>query len=181
MGFLDKLKDGLAQPNDGAEPDRRASKRLELAIPVRLKLAGGEFESRRTLDISLHGVAVAGPPSGKPDEPAEVQFQGYPDICDPFILFGHVVRLVEEDPGAVAIRIDRTNTPQGALDQYRKLVLHYVRHRPLLEQTESGFFEGRCAECGWIGHVGERKPRCPKCGGEEIAPVTGELETTPSG
>jgi ribosomal protein S27E len=159
---------------------QRGSKRLQLAIPVRLKLAGGEIESRRTRDISLHGLSIAGLPNGEPGEPAVVQFRGYPNICEPFMLFGHVVRLVEDDPRGVAIRIDRTNTPPGGLEQYRKLVLHYVRHRPLLDEVRSGFFEGRCGACGWIGHVGETNPRCPKCGEEKIEPVTGAFKISPS-
>lgn len=171
MGFLDKFKAGLGASSHDGDNDRRATRRIELPIPVRLKVAGAPVESRRIRDISLNGLAVMGYLKCDAGDPAAVQFLGYPKICDPFTLLGHVIRIVEDDPRGVAIRIDRTNTPKDSLDQYRKLVLHYLRHRPLLEELDTGYFEGRCLACGWIGRVGAAKPRCSKCGGKKIRPT----------
>jgi hypothetical protein len=171
MGFLDKLKGGLSGPSHEGDADRRGTKRIQLPIPVRLKVGGGPVEPRRIRDISLHGLAIVGYLKCDAGDPAAVQFLGYPKICEPFTLLGHVVRFVENDPRGVAIRIDRKNTPKQALDQFRKLVLHYLRHRPLLDELDTGYFEGRCLACGWIGRVGASKPRCSKCGGRKILPV----------
>ena len=81
--------------------------------------------------------------------------------------------MTEEEPPSLGIQIDRQASSKEALQQYRKLVLHYLRHRPLLEQQAYGVFEGRCTSCGWIGRVSAKKPQCSVCG-ESVAPVSTE-------
>jgi phage FluMu protein Com len=49
-------------------------------------------------------------------------------------------------------------------------VLHYLHHKPLLEDMNQGYFEGRCPSCEWIGRVGRRRPHCSRCGGA-VVPV----------
>jgi len=103
---------------------------------------------------------------------AAIQFEGYPRVCGPFLLLGTVVRVTDEVPPAAVVELNREATGEEALGQYRKLVLHFIRHRGLLEELWKGYFEARCPACGWIGRVGERSKTCAKCGGT-VVPVAG--------
>ena len=148
----------------------RRAKRTKLPIPVSLRIGAADFRPGRLRDASPIGVYVEGVAGGTTGAPAVIRFDGYPDVCEAFELRGRIVRAGGEATPGLALEIDRQATSAAALTQYRKLVLHYLRHRPLLDDLGKGFFEGRCKSCEWIGRVGERSPRCPRCGGE-VAPV----------
>lgn len=145
--------------------NQRASKRVALPIPVRLQVGARGTEQRRLHDVSLLGLFIESSEAYAAGERAGVRFDGYPGICETFVLYGSVVRQQEGKNPGVGILIDRKETSDEALKQYRQLVLHYLRHRPLLEDRNRGLFEGRCKACGWLGRVARRSPRCSKCGG----------------
>ena len=171
MSPLKSLFGGNERKRDG-QPDRRASRRVELPLPVKLRLEGSEPRARRLHDVSLLGLSVDDRSGGQPGQTAIVQFEGYPGISKPFALACRVVR-EEGDAEVLALHIDRHATPAESLKQYRRLVAHYIRHRPLLEDLLRGFFEGRCEKCAWLGRVGVRKPRCPKCRGTVVPATAG--------
>ena len=169
-GFFDRLKSVFADKAVESTPERRASKRVELAVPVRLKIGPGDEQPRRLRDISQLGLCLEGATTAARGDDVTVAFDGYPEICDAFVLSGRVARTIGDGSSGLAIEIDRQSTLAEALLQYRKLVLHYLRHRPLLEELDKGYFEGKCESCGWIGRVGERTPICARCG-QRVVPV----------
>ncbi len=169
-GLFGRLRGALGDDGSAAVPERRRSRRVKLRIPVRLKIGAEPPTTRRLQDISQQGVCVEALDAGEPGEKVGVRFEGYPDICDPFILAGEIVRVTDQDPPGLVIHIDRERTPPEALRQYRTLVLHYIRHKPLLDEIGRGYFEGRCKACGWIGRVGVKKPTCSRCG-KPVVPV----------
>ena len=170
LGRLKGLgRQGTDTPGQGG-PNRRASKRVELPIPVQMKIGEGGFEERRLRNVNLVGLCIEDGGPASEGEMAAVQFEGYPRVCDPFLLLGKVVRLTDEEPPAAVVEVNREATGEVALGQYRKLVLHFIRHRGLLEELWKGYFEARCPACGWIGKVGERSKTCAKCGGT-VVPV----------
>jgi PilZ domain len=169
-GLLQRLKGALGDEDHRKSPERRASKRVALPIPVRLRIGDGESATRRLKDLNQQGFCVEAAAGGVPGERVVVRFEGYPDVCETFFLRGRIVRLTDETPSGLVVQIDRAETAAAAIEQYRALVLHYIRHRPLLDEVGKGYFEGRCQSCDWIGRVGAKKPTCPKCGGR-VAPV----------
>jgi hypothetical protein len=73
----------------------------------------------------------------------------------------------------VGVELDRKATPPEGIQGYRTLVLHYLHHKPLLDDVTKGYFEGRCTKCDWAGRVGAKAPRCPRCGGK-VEPTRSE-------
>lgn len=160
------------QPN----MDRRAGMRVELSLSVEVRVDDGDWQPARIRDVNLTGLRVEPAGDTRPGQTIALRFEGYPGVCPAFTLMGKVSRLIADPEGpedalAMAIRVDRGATPGDARKNYRLLVLHYLRHRPLLEDVDKGYFEGRCSSCGWVGRVGERRPRCPQCGGTELESV----------
>lgn len=169
--ILARFRSLFAEADPGAEKTPRASKRVKLPIPVRLQVGLGELEPCRVRDVSLHGLCIESGAQATPGAEVMLYFDGYPEICDPFVLSGRVVRTESEPQPAVALVIDREANSPAVLEHFRRLVLHYLHHRPLLDEVAKGFSEARCLDCGWIGRVGERNPRCSRCGGQ-VRPVT---------
>ncbi len=151
------------QPVSEPVVERRVSQRIPLRLPVDACLEGGTFQESKTRDVSLRGLALELGEQGAPGQRVSVRFRAAQAGMPPFLLQGRVVRVQEAECAGVNVR--RTDNPQEALESYRKLVLYYLRHRPLLEELNSGYFEGRCPVCSWVGRVGERGQRCPMCGG----------------
>jgi hypothetical protein len=112
----------------------------------------------------VSGFRLDWPDPAEVGEVAVVRFEGYPGVCPAFILYGRVARIVSGKQPGVGIAIDREGSSPEALLQFRQLVLHYMHHRPLLDEIARDFFEGRCEACDWIGRVGTRAPVCPSCG-----------------
>ncbi len=151
-------------------PDRRFGKRLKLPVTVRAQAGDGPVLAVKVRDVNARGLgleAVAG--AGVGDRIA-IEFDGYPGVCAAFSLVGRVVGIFDPVTNGVGVEVDRKATPPEGLQSYRTLVLHYLHHRPLLEDVGKGYFEGRCTQCGWVGRVGARAPRCSRCGGK-VEPV----------
>jgi hypothetical protein len=178
LGLLKSLGRRQSEKSTWEGPERRASKRVELPIPVELKIGDGGFVETRLHDVSLHGLSVESAGSAPPGEIAALHFDGYPGVCEPFLLLGRVVRSTDDEPPALGIEINRQATGEEAMALFKTLVRHFLHHRGLLEELWKGYFEGRCKECGWIGRVGQRSPQCPKCGNTDIVPITDQESST---
>jgi hypothetical protein len=124
--------------------------------------------------VNLTGLSIETAEAVPVGSRLSIGFEGYPEVCPAFVLFGEARRIVTDPtsgaPIAIGIEIDRETTPSDALKGYRSLVLHYVRHKPLLDDINKGYFEGRCPSCDWVGRVGERNPVCSRCG-SKVLPV----------
>jgi len=81
-----------------------------------------------------------------------------------------LISMGRDTEDAMGFELDRDVTSADALKNYKKVVLHYLHHKPLLEDMTQGYFEGRCPSCEWIGRVGRRRPHCSRCGGQ-VVPV----------
>ncbi len=150
-----------------ARPERRASQRVALGLPVKACVGDGKFRECRIVDANLRGIAVRPAEDARPGSSVAVAFPGIPKTVPAFTLIGDIVRLVGQPPEqAMGIRVDRHRTTPDALSHYRGFVLYYLRHKPLLEEVNSGYFEARCHSCGWVGRVGRRNPVCSLCGGD---------------
>jgi hypothetical protein len=155
-----------AETQQAQEPavERRAGKRVPLRLPVDACLEGSKFRESKIVDVSLRGLALELAEGGAPGQRVSVRFRASPAGLPAFMLQGRVVRIQVTSPELTGINVRRTDNSQEALESYGKLILYYLHHKPLLEELNSGYFEGRCASCNWVGHVGERGPRCPMCG-----------------
>lgn len=156
--------------------ERRAGMRVELSLTVQVRVGEGAWQPARIRDVNLTGLRIEPAGDARPGQMVTVQFDGYPGVAPGFWLVGKVSRLIADPNGpgdslAMAVQVDRAATSGEARNNYRLLVLHYVRHRPLLEDVDKGYFEGRCPSCGWVGRVGQRKPQCPHCGGTQLEAV----------
>ena len=98
-----------------------------------------------------------------------LEFEGYPGVCAAFSLVGRVVNVFDPVANGVGVEVDPEGHLAGSTGS-RTLVLHYLHHKPLLDDVAKGYFEGRCEKCGWVGRVGARAPRCSRCGGK-VEPV----------
>jgi len=158
----------------GTKPERRSGKRVPLPIAVRIKVNDREIRDARVRDVNLPGLAVESTTPVQIGDRVSIGFDGYPEVAPPFALTGIVRRvLLSKEPDttdAMGIEIDRESTSADALKNYRKVVLHYLHHKPLLEDMNQGYFEGRCPSCDWIGRVGRRRPHCSRCGAA-VVPV----------
>jgi hypothetical protein len=158
----------------GSKPERRSGKRVVLPIAIRIKVNDREIREARVRDVNLPGLAIESKTPVQVGDRVSVGFDGYPEVAPPFALTGTVRRvLLRQEPGgsdAMGIEIDRELTSADALKNYRKVVLHYLHHKPLLSDMNQGYFEGRCPSCDWIGRVGRRRPNCSRCGAA-VVPV----------
>ena len=168
---------GGEKPNErpaDVKVERRAGKRVSLNLALRLTMDSGSTWEARVLEINRSGLSLEPAEDVQVSEGLSVGFDGYPDVCPPFTLLAHVRRvLTDNESGArtgIAIEIDRKSSAAEALENYRRLVLHYLHHKPLLDDMNKGYFEGRCESCDWVGRVGERRAVCAKCGGS-VVPV----------
>lgn len=127
--------------------ERRAGMRVELSLPVQVRLGDGEWQPARIRDVNLTGLRIEPAGEARPGQTVAVQFDGYPGVAPAFSLVGRVSRVIAEPAGpedvlAMAIQVDRGATAEDARKNYRLLVLHYVRHRPLLEDVDKGVLRG---------------------------------------
>jgi hypothetical protein len=174
LGLFRSEKTPTSAKAPGSE--RRSGKRVPLPIAVRIKVNDREIRDARVRDVNLPGLAIESATPVQVGDRVSVGFDGYPEVAPAFALTGTVRRvLMSQDPGtsdAMGIEIDREATSADALKNYRKVVLHYLHHKPLLEDLNQGYFEGRCPSCEWIGRVGRRRPYCSRCGAA-VSPVSG--------
>jgi hypothetical protein len=163
-GAFGRLRKKMRSVTSREHAERRSSKRAELRIPIQVRVGNSPPFSTRLHDISPNGLCFEGGDKGSPDDPVSVRFEGYPGVCESFVLVAKLARRVAGKPARTAVRITREQNRPQALAEYRKLVLHYLRHRPLLEEKSTRFVEGRCTTCDWVGRVGVRNPVCSRCG-----------------
>jgi hypothetical protein len=154
-----------AETEETAVPERRASQRIPLRLPVDACLEGSKFQEGKLVDVSLRGMALDLAEEGAPGQRVSVRFRRSQAGEAAFLLQGRVVRVLDASPERVGVNVRRTENPPEALESYRRLILYYLHHRPLLEELNSGVFQGRCAACNWVGHVAEQGPSCPMCQG----------------
>ena len=150
--------------------DRRFGKRLKLPVTVRAQVGDGPVLNVKVRDVNARGMGLESVAGARVGDRVAVEFDGYPGVCGAFSLVGRVVNVFDPVTNGVGVEVDRKATPPEGVQSYKTLVLHYLRHRPLLEDVGKGYFEGRCEKCGWVGRVGARAPRCSRCGGK-VEPV----------
>ena len=159
--------------------ERRSGRRVPLPLEIRIKLSEDDDPREAKIrDVNMTGLAVEPSLDIQVDDRVHIGFDGYPNVCPGFALVGRVKRVVEAvEPGetsAMGLEIDREQTSADAQKNFRRLVRHYLHHRPLLDSAHEGFIHGRCTSCDWVGQIGKRKPRCPRCN-SKVLPV--EIET----
>ncbi len=155
----------------GAE--RRFGKRVKLPLTVRVRVEDGPELTAKVRDVNARGMGLDFVVGGEAGRRLTIDFDGYPGVCEGFSLVGRVVNVFNAVTGGVGVEVDRKATAPAAIQGYRTLVLHYLHHKPLLDDVTKGYFEGRCTKCGWVGRVGARAPRCARCGGK-VEPVRNE-------
>lgn len=153
---------------DGVE--RRFGRRVKLPVAVRVRVEDGPELVAKVRDVNARGMGLEAVLGAKVGDRVAVEFDGYPGVCGAFSLSGRVVRIIDPLTNGVGVEVDRKATPPEGIQGYKTLVLHYLHHKPLLEDVDKGYFEGRCTKCGWVGRVGARAPRCSRCGGK-VEPV----------
>ena len=161
----------LGQQEGRSGPERRSGKRIPLPVPVRVQVGDRPAHPAKVGEVNLPGFSVEPCEGAVVGEPVRVEFDGYPDVSPPFAVLGRVVRVIGENSEGMAVEVDRKGTPQDALQHYRILVRHYLKHKPLLEDINKGYFEGKCESCGWVGRVGRRAPKCSQCASDQIVPI----------
>ncbi len=153
---------------DGVE--RRFGRRVKLPVAVRVRVEDGPELVAKVRDVNARGMGLEAVLGAQVGSRVAVEFDGYPGVCGAFSLSGRVVRIIDPLANGVGVEVDRKATPPEGIQGYKTLVLHYLHHKPLLEDVNKGYFEGRCTKCGWVGRVGARAPRCSRCGGK-VEPV----------
>lgn len=160
-------------PHDVAA-ERRSGRRVPLPLEIRVKLSEDDDPRKAKIrDVNMTGLAVEPALGVQVDDRVHLGFDGYPSVCPAFALVGRVRRVVDVDVeevedvadvvSAAGLEIDREQTSADAQLNFRRLVRHYLHHRPLLDSVGEGFIQGRCVSCDWVGQTGKRKPRCPRC------------------
>lgn len=157
--------------------ERRSGRRVPLPLEIRVKLSEEDDPRKAKIrDVNMTGLAVEPALGVEIDEKVHLGFDGYPGVCPGFALVGRVKRLMDAvEPGELSgmgVQIDRSETSAEAQLNFRRLVRHYLHHRPLLGRMD-GFIHGRCPSCDWVGQAGKRRPRCPRCG-SKVAPIEDE-------
>lgn len=158
--------------------ERRSGRRVPLPLAIRVKLTEEDDpRDAKIRDVNMTGLAVEPALGVDIDDQVHIGFDGYPSVCPGFALVGRVKRVVDSvEPGemsAMGLQIDREETSAEAQLNFRRLVRHYLHHRPLLDAASEGFMHGRCTSCDWVGETGRRKPRCPRCA-SRVAPIEDE-------
>ena len=170
-GFFGKLVDRIkgGEPESNIQLERRRAKREEISIPVKLSVGHRRIDGARARNLSPIGLFVetnSVPPRGST---VKLSFEGVNQDNAAIDVFGEVVWTSMPPDEGVGIQINRKMTDEPNLKNYRAMVLHYIRHPPLLESHQSGKFrEIRCNRCDWIGRVSVVKPACPSCGSLDV-------------
>ena len=170
-GFLAKLAErfkGGASSSD-VELERRRAKREEISIPVRLRAGHRRIDNARARNLSPIGLFVETdtiPPRGST---ITLVFNGVGEGSGDIEVIGEVVWTSIPPDEGIGIQINRQKTDEDALKGFRAMVLHYIRHPPLLDGGGSGKYrEVKCNNCSWIGRVGAGNPMCPSCGSLDL-------------
>jgi len=117
------------------EATRKRSRRGGVTIPVLVIAKGVKLEhATEALNASPTGIFIK---TDKPPEVGtrvEILFTPSGDN-DSVRVVGEVVRQTERPIKGIGVKLDRNSTPSEALQQYRALVLHAIRHRPESDKT----------------------------------------------
>ena len=152
--------------------ERRSGRRVPLPLDVRIKIGNGDARLARLRDVNLSGLSITPADGVEVGDRVSIGFDGCPEVALPFALVGVARRILpSEEPGessAIGLEIDRELTSADAQQNYRRVVRHYLHHRPLLDDMSKGYFEGRCTRCDWVGRVGRRNPQCSKCSAKVV-------------
>jgi len=151
--------------------DRRSGRRVPLPLDVRITVGTSAVRFARLRDVNLPGLSITPADGVEVGDRVSVGFDGCPEVTPPFALVAIARRILPSKPGelsAVGLEIDRELTSADAQKNYRRVVRHYLHHRPLLEDMSKGYFEGRCTSCDWVGRVGKRSPMCSRCGAKVV-------------
>ena len=155
----------------GAE--RRSGRRVALPLDVRIKVGTALVRFVRLRDVNLPGLSITPADGVEVGDHVSVGFDGCAEVTPPFALVAVARRILPSkntgEPSAVGLEIDRELSSADAQKNYRRVVRHYLHHRPLLEDLSKGYFEGRCTSCDWVGRVGKRSPQCSRCRGKVVA------------
>tara|TARA_B100000497_G_C7397516_1_gene252319 strand:+ start:47 stop:586 length:540 start_codon:yes stop_codon:yes gene_type:complete len=170
-GFFGKLVDRLkgGESESTIQLERRRAKREEISIPVKLTVGHRRIDGARARNLSPIGLFVetnSVPPRGST---VKLVFESVNQDNLTIEVLGEVVWTSMPPDEGVGIQINRKMTDEVNLKHYRAMVLHYIRHPPLLESSQTGKFrEIRCSRCDWIGRVSVVKPACPSCGSLDV-------------
>lgn len=117
---------------DDAPKDDTPQKRYRrggVTIPVLVIAKGVKLEkATEALNASPTGIFVRTDVAPAVGTRLEILFTPAGE-SDSIRVFGTVVRQTEKPTRGIGIEIDRKATPNKALQQYRALVLHAIRHR----------------------------------------------------
>jgi len=112
------------------EDNQKRSRRGGVTIPVLVIAKGVKLEhATEALNASPSGIFIK---TDKPPEVGtrvEILFTPSGDN-DSVRVVGEVVRQTEFPIKGIGVELDRKSTPSEALQQYRALVLHAIRHSP---------------------------------------------------
>ncbi|MBT6176498.1 MAG: PilZ domain-containing protein [Deltaproteobacteria bacterium] len=170
-GFFGKLVDRLkgGESESTIQLERRRAKREEISIPVKLTVGHRRIDGAKARNLSPIGLFVetnSVPPRGST---VKLVFESVNQDNLTIEVLGEVVWTSMPPDEGVGIQINRKMTDEVNLKHYRAMVLHYIRHPPLLESPQTGKFrEIRCSRCDWIGRVSVVKPACPSCGSLDV-------------
>ena len=158
--------------NVGAE--RRCGCRVALPLDVRLTVGAADVLFAKLRDVNLSGLSVTPADGVEVGDHVSIGFDGCPEVSPPFALVAVARRITPSqkpgEPSTLALKIERGLSSADAQRSYRRVVRHYLHHRPLLEDLSKGYFEGRCTSCDWVGRVGKRSTLCSRCGAN-VAPL----------
>ena len=170
-GFFGKLVDRLkgGESESTIQLERRRAKREEISIPVKLTVGHRRIDGAKARNLSPIGLFVetnSVPPRGST---VKLVFESVNQDNLTIEVLGEVVWTSMPPDEGVGIQINRKMTDEVNLKHYRAMVLHYIRHPPLLESPQTGKYrEIRCSRCDWIGRVSVVKPACPSCGSLDV-------------
>ena len=171
-GFLARIADKLKGSSDaGVTLERRRARREEITIPVNLTVGHRKIGQARARSLSPIGLFIetdAAPPKGTG---VKLLFDGIGESATPIEVFGEVIWTSLPPDQGMGIQIDRKMTTDKSVKGFRAMVLHYIRHPPLLQQQADGYIDVRCSSCMWIGRTSARKPTCPRCGSRDLKSV----------
>ncbi len=112
------------------EATQKRSRRGGVTIPVLVIAKGVKLEhATEALNASPSGIFIKTDIPPEVGTRVEVLFTPSGN-SDSVRVVGKVVRQTEEPIKGVGIELDRKSTPSEALQQYRALVLHAIRHSP---------------------------------------------------
>ena len=126
--------------------ERRSGRRVCLSLDVRIKLGDADPEKARIRDVNLTGLAVEPDFGVRPGDVVRVGFDGKKGVAPGFALAAVVKRAIEPErsespespespeaeagPRAMGLEIDREKTSAEAQKNFRRLIRHYLHHRP---------------------------------------------------